>query len=209
MGGEALQQAAWGLDVVLTASQKALSAPPGLALLVASPRALAARRALAAPPPLTVDFEAWRPVHQAYAEGRAAYFATPATSLVHALDAALGELVDDGVAEVAARHARAAAGMRAGLAAIGIRPVAEGCAADTLTAAWLPEGADGLVGAIAARGVAVAGGLHPALRATTFRVGHMGYLTSRRDQLERGLRAVAEAAGRDPDAAAEALHDAL
>ena len=49
VGGEELRQEAWGIDVALTASQKALGAPPGLALVVASPRALAARRAKKVP----------------------------------------------------------------------------------------------------------------------------------------------------------------
>ena len=42
VAGEELRMSAWGVDVAFTASQKAISVPPGLALLVASPRALAA-----------------------------------------------------------------------------------------------------------------------------------------------------------------------
>lgn len=197
VGGERLLQAAWGVDVVLTASQKALSAPPGLALVVASPRALAARRALAVPPPLTVDFEAWLPVHRAYQEGRASYFATPATGLVRALDAALAELVAEGVDAVVERHARVASTVRAGLDALGIRPVPQDgdTVANTLSAVWLPEGVGAdLVGRVAERGVLVAGGLHPDLRANSFRIGHMGWVGTQPALLERTLRAVAAAA---------------
>ncbi len=92
-GAERFEMAAWDADVYFTASQKALGLPPGLALWVAGPRALAARRALATPPPLTFDWEAWAPVMSAYAEGRNAYFSTPPTTLVTALHAGLSEIL--------------------------------------------------------------------------------------------------------------------
>ena len=44
VAGEELRQEDWGIDVALTASQKAIGVPPGLALMVVSPRALAAWR---------------------------------------------------------------------------------------------------------------------------------------------------------------------
>jgi alanine-glyoxylate transaminase / serine-glyoxylate transaminase / serine-pyruvate transaminase len=212
VGGERLRQADWGLDVVLTASQKALSAPPGLALVVASPRALEARRALVTLPPLTVDFDAWLPVHQAYEAGRPSYFATPATGLVRALDAALAELVAEGIDAVVARHARVAAAVRAGLATLGVAPVPgdPSAVADTLSALWLPEGVGPeLVGRVAERGVLIAGGLHPDNRARSFRVGHMGWVGTQPELILRTVRAVGEALGADAEAAVARCRSAL
>jgi alanine-glyoxylate transaminase/serine-glyoxylate transaminase/serine-pyruvate transaminase len=63
--------------------------------------------------------------------------------------------------------------------------------ANTLSALFFPEGIDATVlPKIAARGVIVAGGLHPAVRATSFRIGHMGYTVTRPDYLERTVAAV-------------------
>jgi alanine-glyoxylate transaminase/serine-glyoxylate transaminase/serine-pyruvate transaminase len=57
-----------------------------------------------------------------------------------------------------------------------------------------PEGIDAtLIPKIAARGVTVAGGLHPAVRTTSFRIGHMGYTVTRPDYLKKTVEAVAEA----------------
>src|SRR6202035_3182844 len=75
--GERFDMAAWDADVYLTASQKALGLPPGLALLVASDRALAARAARrAGPPPQYLDWQEWLPIMRAYEERRPAYFST-------------------------------------------------------------------------------------------------------------------------------------
>jgi alanine-glyoxylate transaminase/serine-glyoxylate transaminase/serine-pyruvate transaminase len=196
VGGEELDQAGWALDVVLTASQKALSAPPGLALLVASPRALAAREALRRPAPLALDWKEWLPIHQAYEARRPSYFATPATSLVSALAVALQELVEGGVDDAVERHARVARAMREGFAHLGLLPVAErpDTVANTLSALWLPEGVDKTFpAAVAARGVIVAGSLHPDLARPYVRVGHLGHVTTQPQALGRTVRAVAQA----------------
>jgi alanine-glyoxylate transaminase/serine-glyoxylate transaminase/serine-pyruvate transaminase len=195
LAGEACDQEAWGVDVVLTASQKALSLPPGLGLWMASPRALEARRRVPAPP-LAWDVDEWLPIHRAYEEGRPSYFATPATGLVAALGIGLAELVEEGVDAVVARHADAGARMRRAWSALGLSLVPKGpeITANTLSALWYPEGVDqALVGRVAARGVAVAGGLHPEIRSRYFRVGHLGWVTSAPDALAVGVRAIGEA----------------
>lgn len=217
-GGERFEMAAWGPDLYFTGSQKALGVPPGLALLVAGERALAAREARrAAPPPLYLDWHSWLPVHRAYEAGRPSYFATPATSLVLALEAALAEILAADLERRLADHARAAAALRAAWSALGLRPVPRSpeVAANTLSALHFPAGVDGaLLPRIAARGVAVAGGLHPEIRATSFRVGHMGWVVTRPELLRRTADAVAGAlhdlgADVDPDAAGAAFEAAF
>ena len=192
--GERFEMAEWDADLYFTGSQKAVGVPPGLALMVASERAMAVRTARPSPPPpLFLDWDSWLPIHKAYEERRPSYFATPSTSLVMALEASLGEILEDGVEARIAAHARAAAFVRS---ALGLRPVprSEAVTANTLSALYFPEGIDATVlPKIAARGVIVAGGLHPAVRATSFRIGHMGYTVTRPDYLERTVAAVAGA----------------
>ena len=207
--GERFEMAAWGADLYFTGSQKALGLPPGLALMVAGERALAARAARrAAPPPLYLDWHSWLPVHRAYEERKPAYFATPATTLVMALEAGLGEILETGISSRIAAHARAAKALNAAWQVLGLRTVPKDATvtANTLSVLLFPAGIDAsLLPRIAARGVTVAGGLHPAVKARSFRVGHMGYTVTRPDYLRRAVEAVAGAlqdAGAAVDAAA-------
>ena len=200
--GERFDMAAWDADVYLTASQKALGLPPGLALMVVSRRALAARAARSGtPPPMYLDWEVWQPVMRAYEERRAAYFSTPPTNLVLALAAGLAEIESEGAAARIASHARAAAALRTAWQALGLRPLParEDLAADTLSALLLPDveaasaDAPAVVARVAEHGVTVATGLLPDLRSRYFRIGHMGWVVGRPDLLRRTVAAVASA----------------
>ena len=195
--GEEFRTAEWGADVFLTASQKALSLPPGLALMVASEAALAAREALPSPPPLYLDWQAWRPIMRAYEEGTPSYFSTPATNLVVALEAGLAEILADGVEARVERHRRAARSLRSAWSALGLTPVPARpeLAANTLSALRLPPGIDlrALLDRIKAHGVIVAAGIHPDVEGGYFRVGHMGWTVTRPELLRRTVDAVARA----------------
>lgn len=216
-GGERFSMTGWGADVYLTGSQKALGAPPGLALLVVSRRALNVRKGRrASAPPMYLDWHEWLPIMAAYEEGRPSYFSTPATQLVLALDAALAEILDDGVQTRIERHRQAACSLRRAWRALGLQsvPVQEEVTAHTLSTLWFPEGVDGsLIGRVADRGVLVAGGLHPAIKKSSFRIGHMGWTVTRPVLLERTVQAVGAAlveAGQavSPARALEALREA-
>ncbi len=207
--GERFEMAAWGADVYFSASQKAVGMPPGLALLVASERALAVRASRkAGPPPLFLDWQSWLPIHRAYEERKPSYFATPATGLILALRTALGEVLEHGIEARIDAHTRTAAALRAAWNALGLRsvPQNEAVTGNTLSVLLYPEGVDaGLLPKILARGIAVAGGLHPAVRTTSFRVGHMGYTVTQPDFLKQTVEAVAGAlaeAGAKVDGAA-------
>ncbi len=195
--GERFAMAEWDADVYLTASQKALGLPPGLALLVASPRALAARSERPAPkPPMYLDWEAWLPVMRAYEERRPSYFSTPATNLVLALAVGLGEILELGMEARFAAHERTGRALRAAWAELGLAlvPARPELASNLLSALRYPAGVDAtLVRRILDHGVAVAGGLHPAIRDSYFRVGHMGYVTGRPELLQRTVEAIAAA----------------
>jgi alanine-glyoxylate transaminase/serine-glyoxylate transaminase/serine-pyruvate transaminase len=114
---------------------------------------------------------------EAYEARKTAYFGTPPVNLVRALNVSLGQILSEGMDARFARHAKNARAFRAGLTAMGVKfvPAREEIYANTLTAAWYPEGIDASVlGHIAAEGAVLAGGLHPAIKTKYFRIGHMG-----------------------------------
>lgn len=181
VGGMELQQEAWGVDVAFTASQKAIGVPPGLALLVASPRAMEAFQKRKTPVgSYYADWSNWLPVMQAYIARKPAYFGTPAVNLIYALHESLRQILAEGMEQRVARHKKLSAAFKAGIQAIGLTQVAvrDEIAATTMTAPYFPEGLDAkLIGKIRERGIVVAGGLHPAIREKYFRVGHMGVIS--------------------------------
>ncbi len=179
VAGEELQQEAWGIDVALTASQKAIGVPPGLALLMASPRALVAWRKRQTPVRnYYADWSNWLPIMEAYQARRPSYFGTPPVNLVWALNVSLGQILDEGMEARFDRHRRIADGMQAAIGALGLGqvPLDRRDAAHTLTAPRYPSGVSGadLLPRVQAAGVTLAGGLHPAIRGEYFRIGHMG-----------------------------------
>ena len=194
---EEMRQADWGVDVYLTASQKAIGAPPGLGLLVASPRALARWRKRSAPVgSYYSDWGYWLPIMQAYEARKASYFATPAVNLVMALGVSLRQILAEGMENVFSRHVRLSNAVKAGIAAMGLDQVPTDLAhaAHTLTCPRYPEGVDaGFLKYVREEGAILAGGLHPAIKTEYFRIGHMG-AASRSDVLtalaavEAGLR---------------------
>jgi alanine-glyoxylate transaminase/serine-glyoxylate transaminase/serine-pyruvate transaminase len=179
VAGEEVRQEVWGLDVVLTASQKAIGVPPGLALVVAGPRAIDAFRARRSPTAnYYADWEKWLPIMRAYEERRPSYFGTPAVNLIAALNVSLGQILAEGIDRRFERHRRLGAACRAAIRALGLGqvPTSDDHAASTLTAPRFPEGVSGgeLLPKIREAGAILAGGLHPEICSKYFRIGHMG-----------------------------------
>lgn len=179
VAGEELHMADWGVDVALTASQKAIGVPPGLALVVASPKAMQvfqARKTLV--PNYYADWANWLPVMQACEARKAAYFGTPAVNLVFALNVSLGQILADGMEARFAHHQKISRAAKAAVSALGMVqvPLQPEIAANTMTAPRFPAGIQGpdFLAAVGKAGVTLAGGLHPAIRAEYFRIGHMG-----------------------------------
>lgn len=200
--GEAFEMAEWGADVYLTASQKAVGVPPGLALMVASPRAMEAREKLSTPPPMSIDWQEWLPIMTAYEERRGSYFSTPATNLVEALHASLAEISayeykgKEGISARVAAHKAVADGMRAAWKSLGLEmfPESPEVTANTLSAVMYPDDVDsGVLASIKERDVIVAGGLYPGRKQDYFRVGHMGHVVTEPERIEQTVRAIAEA----------------
>ena len=199
----------WGLDVLLTGAQKALGAPPGLAILLASDRALAKREGLGSVPAYFADLGRWRRVM----DDPRLYFSTAPVNEILALDAALGLVVEEGLQLRFERHRRIATAMRAGLEALGlVLFTAPDCRAETLSVVLYPEGVEDAQfrSAVAAHGVVVAGGLGP-LAGRGFRIGHMGNIglpevLRTLEAIGAGLAACGQVAARErASAAAEAV----
>ncbi len=201
VGGEVLRQEAWGVDVALTASQKALGTPPGLAVLVVSPRAMARAKSKKVAS-VYLDFAQWLPVMEAYEARKPFYFATPAVNLVAALDVSLGKLLAEGMEARFARHQQMANAFRAAWRAMELELLPrEGLAANTLSAVYYPEGVDATFpGRVS--GIVIAGGLHPEARTKYFRVGHMGAVSA--NDVVATVSAIERALGRRGEGVAAA-----
>ena len=182
VAGEELRMSEWGVDLALTASQKAIGVPPGLALLVAGKRAMAAFKARKTPVlNYYADWTNWLPIMEAYEARKAAYFATPAVNLIYALNVSLGQILAEGMEARFARHIALSRACKTGLCAMGLGqvPTRPEFAANTLSAPRYPQGLDvtKFLPAVMNAGVILAGGLHPAIKAEYSRIGHMGACT--------------------------------
>jgi aspartate aminotransferase-like enzyme len=161
---------AWGLDVVVSGSQKALMTPPGLGLCAVSEAALAST---GTSPRFYFD---WERTRKAQSKLDAAF--TPPVSLVAGLDVALGLLLEEGLEAALDRHVRLGRACRAGAKAMGLElfsPDEDRSA--VVTAVRTPEGisSDDVVSGLRDRfGITIANG-QAHLKGKIFRLGHIGW----------------------------------
>ena len=178
VAGEELRQDAWGVDLALTASQKAIGVPPGLALVMAGPRAMKAFWERKSPVvSYYSDWTKWLPIMEAYEARETGYFGTPPVNLIWALNISLGQILEEGMDARFERHRRVSRSVKAAVAALGMAqvPATAEVAARTLTAPCFPAGVDrSVLARINEAGVILAGGLHPDIKSSYFRIGHMG-----------------------------------
>ncbi len=182
VAGELLKMDEWGVDLALTASQKAIGVPPGLALLMIGPRAMEAFQKRTTPVlNYYADWSNWLPIMQAYEALKPSYFGTPPVNLIFALHVSLGQILAEGIQQRVARHFMISTACKAGLHALGLSqvPLQPAFAAHTLTAPRYPIGVKGaeFLDRVLQSGVTLAGGLLPSIRSEYFRIGHMGAVT--------------------------------
>jgi serine---pyruvate transaminase len=171
LGAARLEQDAWGVDVVVAGSQKALMTPPGLAFASVSERALAAA---AAKPGGRYYFD-WARTAKSQAKGASPF--TPAVSLFLGLDVALGMIEAEGLENVWARHELLARATRAGVAALGLDLYGDPDERSTVvTAIELPGDVDGgkVPGTLRKLGITANGGQDD-LKGKILRIAHCGY----------------------------------
>jgi len=179
VGGEEICQEEWGIDVVLTASQKAIGVPPGLALLVVSQKAIEVwRNRKTAVTNYYADWDNWLPIMEAYSAGKPSYFGTPAVNLILGLEKSLQLILQEGLEKRIRRHQMISETFRKGIESFGLNmiPKHRELCANTLSAIFYPENVDGgdFISKVNEAGVIIAGGLLSDLKSKYFRVGHMG-----------------------------------
>jgi aspartate aminotransferase-like enzyme len=165
---------AWGFDIVVTASQKALAVPPGVAMVAVSPRAWD-KMAQVTGSRFYFDLKKARDFA---AEGQTPW--TPPLSIVYALDVALDRYNDEGPANVWARHERYTNAIIAAAEALGLSIFSQpGVRSVTVTAINVPEGVDGVAirQALRAKYDVVIGGGQGKLIGKIIRIGTMGDLS--------------------------------
>lgn len=165
----------WGVDIAITGSQKGFMLATGMAIVCVSPKALAAMETAGCPR----TFFDFRDMMQANAGGGYPY--TPPLQIMHGLRDSLDMLLEEGLEDVFARHARIAEGVRKAVQAWGLRLCAESpdLYSDTVSAVYVPDGFDSNVltnHAYDTYGMSFGVGLGP-MNGKAFRIGHLGSVT--------------------------------
>jgi aspartate aminotransferase-like enzyme len=189
LGAMPFEMDAWGVDLVVSASQKAWMASPGIAIAAIGPRAKEAEASAGMPRAYWSFAEARK-----WAEkGQTPW--TPAVAVLYGLRVGVRRLVEEGRERTWARHEAIAAGSQAGLEGLGLRLVAKPeHRSATVTAAWLPEGLEWAPfnADMRSRGLVVAGG-QGKWAGKIMRFGHMGMVEI--DEMVEAVRVMGETMG--------------
>jgi len=189
LAGEELDFDRLGADIVFTASQKAIAAPPGAVLIAVSNELLEYFQERAKPiQGWYLNLLRWKPIM----DDPKMYLATPAVQIMLALREALLELKEEGLEERWKRHRALAQKIRDGLQRRDVKFVAEeGYRANTLTGFVVKDGiAPGVQKELReAHRIEVARGLGD-YGGKMIRIGHMGILSA--EQADRTVKAVDE-----------------
>jgi len=172
LGAMPFEMDAWGIDLVVSASQKAWMGSPGMGIAAVGQRAWAAVEQ-ARMPRFYWDF---REARSFAGKGQTPW--TPAVSVLFGLQVGLERLRAEGRERTWARHAAIARGTQAGMEAAGLRLVAPpGHRSPTVTAAWLPDGLEWAPfnARMRSRGLVIAGG-QGKWTGKILRFGHMGHV---------------------------------
>lgn len=185
-GGIEERMTDWGVDVILTAAQKCFGAPPGLAVVVFSPKAMKKRESMESVPGYYADIMRWLPIMKDPSN----YFSTPCVNEIRAFTEATRIMLDEKMPVRFARHQKIASAFRAALDALGFSFfTADEYLADTLSVVRYPQGVEDkpFRETLASKGVIVAGGLGH-VSGLVFRMGHMGNLSF--DQVDFAVDAI-------------------
>ena len=174
LGGIPVDVDGWGVDAVYSGTQKCLGVPPGLAPVSFSARAVERIRARTSPS------QSWYldlALLADYVGSARRYHHTAPISMLYALHAGLGVLLDEGLDAAHARHRHVGGLLQDALPELGFRAFAEERRLPQLTSVWLPDGVDDAKVRNELRvrfGIEVGGGLG-ALAGKGWRIGLMGH----------------------------------
>jgi aspartate aminotransferase-like enzyme len=176
-GAMECRTSAWGIDVLVVGSQKALMLPPGLAFLAVSERAWQQLDQIE-PQAFYFNLKYYRAKLHGFKPGEGPDTPwTPAIGLIVALAESLRSIRGEGIERVWQRARRLAEATRAGVTALGLELFAAR-PADGMTAVRFPAGLDGgkFLQRLETRfGVKLAGG-QLQLKGQIFRIAHFGML---------------------------------
>lgn len=175
LGAMPCETDAWGVDVVLSGSQKGFMIPPGLGFVCAQPKAVEKTKTAKNP---RYYFSYDKALKKLTEEKMPDTPFTPAISLVIQLKKALEIIKEEGVENVWKRHAGLAKATRAGVEALGLKLFAPKAPSAALTSVIAPEGIDsGLINKTFrdTYGISIAGGQGKE-KGKIFRIGHLGYV---------------------------------
>ncbi|SCU79088.1 LAME_0A07162g1_1 [Lachancea meyersii CBS 8951] len=176
VGCEKLEFEAWGIDYALSASQKALGAPPGLSISMLSERAVSVAFSQKSQSCFYTSLKRWIPIMQNYESRKASYFATPAVQLINALNVALDEILEHGLEERIAKHWTTSDWFKNKVTEeLGLELVSANArvSAHGLTAIYVKNPPE-VISALKNMGIVISGGLHKDIQGEYIRVGHMG-----------------------------------
>lgn len=172
VGGIEIKMDEWNIDILVTASQKAMMLPPGLAMVAVSEKAWKVVDKNTSPrfylslPAAKKSYQKWNTAY------------TPGVTLFAGLEAALDMMMAEGMDNVYARHKLLAKATRAAVKSLRLKMLAaDECASPVITSIMSPEGIDGdSIRKILKNefGVTFAGG-QGKLKGKIFRIAHMGF----------------------------------
>jgi len=196
LGGIPVEVDAWGLDIVYSGTQKCLGVPPGLAPLTVGERA---RRRLR-PRPASWYLDLTLIGRYVEGQGQRTYHHTAPVSMVFALHAGLGALLDEGLEAAWRRHGECGLALQSGLEKLGLELVAPpGHRLPQLTTVWVPDDVPVPEAEVRSRlladyGIEIGAGVGP-MAGKAWRIGCMGH-SARLRNVALLLGALGEVLGR-------------
>ncbi len=171
LGGYALPMDAWGIDVLVAGSQKAMMLPPGLAFAALSPKAWEFVKTSKLPK-YYFDF-----AKQLKSQDKNQTPYTSPVSLILGLREVLGKIKKVGLEKIYAHNRRLSAACKAAMKAMGLELYSKDYPSVVLTAVMAPAGVDGqkVVAELRKKGIWIAGGQAEA-KGKIFRIAHMGFI---------------------------------
>lgn len=176
IGALPVEMDAWGIDALVTGSQKALMLPPGLGLVGLGPRAIARLAQVKPTACYNLDLRRWL---ASWHKNDVPF--TPPVSLIRGLKVALELIEAEGLENIWTRTATLANASRAALAAMGLRPISTS-PSDSVSGAFYPDEVKDAIFRSAVRdhyGIHIAGGQDGRgahWKGKIFRLSHMGYV---------------------------------
>jgi aspartate aminotransferase-like enzyme len=169
IGAHKMKMDEWGLDCVVSGSQKGFGIPPGLAFICLSDRAW---NSISGRPKYYFDLEKEK---KNQVKGSTSW--TPAITLVASLKVTLELMHEAGLDNIFAHHARAATAVRAGVKAMGLELLTSRDHSDAVTAIRIPDGLDGakLVAHLREAYSAIFAGGQDHMKGKIIRFGHLGF----------------------------------